>query len=121
MSQPTREEIIRAHETLNYLYERLEMGLGIGGTNIKYSLSVIEKALLPKPRVTMAETQWDNERHYLAEAETEDGIKVVMLSQNGDFIRCIQPPNAGDVVIGLPREELIPTGRYYTPNQTQED
>lgn len=121
MSKPTREEIIRAHETLNYLYERLEMGLGIGGTNIKYSLSVIEKAMLPKPKRTMAETKWDNEEHYLAEAETENGIKVVMLSQDENVIKCIQPPNAGDVVIRLPKKELTPTGRHYTPTQPQED
>lgn len=119
MSQPTREEIIRAHETLNYLYERLEMGLGIGSISIKDSLSVIKKALLPKPKRTMDDLEWDNEQHYLAEAETEDGVKVVMLSQSRDFIRCIQPPNAGDVVIGLPKEELTPTGRYYTPTQPQ--
>lgn len=116
MSQPTREEIIRAHETLNYLYERLEMGLGIGSISIKDSLSVIKKALLPKPKRTMADLEWDNEEHYLAEAETEDGIKVVMISQHGDFISCTQPRNA---VIGLPKEELTPTGRYYTPTQPQ--
>jgi len=121
MSQPTREEITHAHDALNHLCNCLEMGLRMGATTINANKSVIEKALLPKPKRTMAETQWDNEEHYLAEAETEDGIKVVMLSQNRGFIRCIQPPNAGDVVIGLPREELTPTGRYYTPNQTQED
>lgn len=117
MSQPTHEEIIRAHETLNHLCDCLEMGWKIGATTINDSKSVIEKALLPKPKRTMAETRWDDEQHYLAEAETESGVKVVMLSQNGDFIRCIQPPNAGDVVIGLPREELTPTGRHYTPTQ----
>lgn len=121
MSQPTREEIIRAHETLNdisiFLYAKGELG----ADTIKYIINTLEKSLLPKPKRTMAEIQWDNEEHYLAEAETEDGIKVVMLSQNGDFIRCIQPPNAGDVVMGLPKKDLTPTGRYYTPTQTQED
>lgn len=121
MSQPTREEIIRAHQTLNHLCDCLEVGCTFGPATIKASKNAIEKALLPKPKRTMAEIQWDNEEHYLAEAETEDGIKVVMLSQSGDFIRCIQPPNAGDVVIGLPREELTPTGRHYTPTQTQEN
>lgn len=119
MSQPTREEIICAHETLGYLCDCLEMGYTFGPATIKASKNAIEKALLPKPKRTMAETRWDNEEHYLAEAETESGVKVVMLSQNGDFIRCIQPPNAGDVVIGLPSEELTPTGRHYTPTQPQ--
>lgn len=120
MSQPTRQDIIRAHETLNHLCNCLEMGLRMGANTINASKSVIEKAMLPKPKATMAEIRWDNEGHYLAEAETENGVKVVMLSQSGDFIRCIQPPNAGDVVIGLPKEELTPTGRYYTPTQPQE-
>ena len=93
MSQPTREEIIRAHQTLNHLCDCLEMGWKMGATTIKHSKIIIEKALLPKPKRTMAEIQWDNEEHYLAEAETESGVKVVMLSQSRDFIRCIQPPN----------------------------
>lgn len=121
MSQPTREEIIRAHQTLNHLCDCLEMGCTFGPDTIKYSKIVIEKAMLPKPQPTMAETQWDNEEHYLAEAETENGIKVVMLSQDEKVIKCIQPPNAGDVVIRLPKKELTPTGRHYTPTQPQED
>ena len=121
MSQPTREEIIRAHETLNNLCAYLRMGWRVRPANIKDSKDIIKKALLPKPKATMAETRWDDEHHYLAEAESENGVKVVMLSQNGDFIRCIQPPNAGDVVIGLPREELTPTGRHYIPTHSQED
>ena len=107
MSNPTRQEILDAHRALINLYDCIEMGWRIEAATLKDKLSVIEKAMLPKPKRTMAETQWDNEEHYLAEAETEDGIKVVMLSQSGDFIRCIQPPNAGDVVIGLPRLSLI--------------
>nr|DAP56551.1 MAG TPA: hypothetical protein [Caudoviricetes sp.] len=121
MSQPTREEIIRAYQTLNHLCDCLEVGCTFGPATIKASKNAIEKALLPKPKRTMAEIQWDNEEHYLAEAETENGIKVVMLSQDENVIKCIQPPNAGDVVIGLPKKDLTPTGRYYTPTQTQED
>lgn len=121
MSQPTREEIIRAYQTLNHLCDCLEVGCTFGPATIKASKNAIEKALLPKPKRTMAEIQWDNEEHYLAEAETENGIKVVMLSQDENVIKCIQPPNTGDVVIGLPKKDLTPTGRYYTPTQTQED
>lgn len=121
MSQPTREEIIRAYQTLNHLCDCLEVGCTFGPATIKASKNAIEKALLPKPKRTMAEIQWDNEEHYLAEAETENGIKVVMLSQDENVIKCIQPPNAGDVVIRLPKKELTPTGRHYTPTRPQED
>lgn len=112
MPNPTRQEIINAHEALEKVYERLP------GT--RYAKMAILAALPPKPRPTMAEIEWDDNKHYLAEAETESGVKVVMLSQSKDFIRCIQPPNAGDVVIGVPSEDLTPTGRRYTPTEVQE-
>lgn len=112
MTNPTRQEIINAHNALEEVYERLP------GT--RYAKMTILAALPPKPQPTMAEIEWDDDKHYLAEAETENGIKVVMLSQNRDFIRCIQPPNAGDVVIGVPSEDLTPTGRRYTPTEVQE-
>ena len=112
MTNPTRQQIINAHEALEKVYERLP------GT--RYAKMAILAALPPKPQPTMAEVEWDDDKHYLAEAETESGVKVVMLSQNRDFIRCIQPPNAGDVVIGVPSEDLTPTGRRYTPTEVQE-
>lgn len=61
----------------------------------------------------MDEIGWDDEQHYLAEAEAESGARVVMLSQSGDFIRCIQPQNAGDAVIRLPKKDLTPNGERY--------
>lgn len=118
MINPNRQQIIEAHDAL----KKLENAAWNGGEdwNSTHWKNLILAALPPKPKATMAETQWDIEEHYLAEAETESGIKVVMLSQNGDSIKCIQPPNAGDVVIRLPRKELTPTGRHYIPTQSQE-
>ena len=101
MTNPTRQEIVDAHYAL-------------------VELRALAECNPPRPRPTMAEVEWDDDKHYLAEAETESGVKVVMLSQNRDFIRCIQPPNAGDVVIGVPSEDLTPTGRRYTPTEVQE-
>ena len=122
MPNPTRQEIIDAHNALTHLIN--------GGIACTYTRAakeevyecekLIRKFLPPKPQPTMAEIEWDDDKHYLAEAESESGVKVVMLSQNRDFIRCIQPPNAGDVVIGLPSEDLTPTGRRYTPTEVQE-
>ena len=122
MPNPTRQEIIDAHNALTHLIN--------GGIACTYTRAakeevyecekLIRKFLPPKPQPTMAEIEWDDDKHYLAEAESESGVKVVMLSQNRDFIRCIQPPNAGDVVIGVPSEDLTPTGRRYTPTEVQE-
>lgn len=124
MSQPSPRQIINAHGALNRLTRLAGNYLSsisdeddVTGQLRQFVLRVLP----PEPQPTMDEIGWDDEQHYLAEAETEDGIKVVMLSQNGDFIRCIQPPNAGDVVIGLPKKELTPTGRYYTPTQPKEN
>ncbi|MDU4504419.1 MAG: hypothetical protein E7J02_15805 [Staphylococcus warneri] len=116
MSNPTRQEIIDVQ--LARQWAEWNKSCEVSSPEIQAAANFILAHTTPP---TMDEVEWDDELHYLAEAETEDGIKVVMLSQSRDFIRCIQPPNAGDVVIGLPREDLTPTGRHYTPTQPQED
>ena len=123
MPNPTRQEIINAYNALEDLKNvALNAADFCGDTELYVSWKhQILKALPPKPQPTMAEVEWDDNKHYLAEAESESGVKVVMLSQNRDFIRCIQPPNAGDVVIGVPSEDLTPTGRRYTPTEVQDD
>lgn len=123
MSTPTRKEIINAHEALSditYLADTYLSSISGRLDETRELRQTILRALPPKPQRTMAEIEWDDDKHYLAEAESESGVKVVMLSQNRDFIRCIQPPNAGDVVIGVPSEDLTPTGRRYTPTEVQE-
>lgn len=122
MPNPTRQQIINAHEALEELKNVALSAADFCGDTENYLAwkSEILAALPPLPRPTMAEVEWDDKLHYLAEAESESGVKVVMLSQNRDFIRCIQPPNAGDVVIGVPSEDLTPTGRRYTPTEVQE-
>jgi len=70
-------------------------------------------ALPEKPRLTMDEIEWDDDKHHLAEAEDEHGIRMIMVSDELDFIRCMQPPNAGGIVLGVPKKDLTPTGRRY--------
>lgn len=122
MTNPTRQQILNAHEALEELKNVALSAADFCGDTEKYLAwkSEIIAALPPLPRPTMAEVEWDSDKHYLAEAESESGVKVVMLSQSRDFIMCIQPPNAGDVVIGLPKKDLTPTGRRYTPTEVQE-
>lgn len=123
MPNPTRQEIIDAYTAVTTLARLAEEFTPVRVEEHKEinDLHLAVRAVLPpKPQPTMAEIEWDDDKHYLAEAETESGVKVVMLSQNRDFIRCIQPPNAGDVVIGVPSEDLTPTGRRYTPTEVQE-
>jgi len=123
MPNPTRQEIIDAYTAVTTLARLAEEFTPVRVEEHKEINDLhlaVRAALPPKPHPTMAEIEWDDKKHYLAEAESESGVKVVMLSQNRDFIRCIQPPNAGDVVIGVPSEDLTPTGRRYTPTEVQE-
>ncbi|MDU4729961.1 MAG: hypothetical protein E6Y04_08325 [Corynebacterium sp.] len=123
MTNPTRQEIINAHKALSditYLADTYLSSISGRLDETRELRQTILAALPPKPQPTMAEIEWDDDKHYLAEAESESGVKVVMLSQSRDFIMCIQPPNAGDVVIGLPQKDLTPTGRRYTPTEVQE-
>lgn len=123
MPNPTRQEIINAYTAVTTLARLAEEFTPVRVEEHKEINDLhlaVRAALPPKPRPTMAEVEWDDDKHYLAEAESESGVKVVMLSQNRGFIRCIQPPNAGDVVIGVPSEDLTPTGRRYTPTEVQE-
>lgn len=123
MPNPTRQEIVDAYTAVTALARLAEEFTPVRVEEHKEinDLHLAVRAALPtKPKPTMAEVEWDDKKHYLAEAESESGVKVVMLSQNRDFIRCIQPPNAGDVVIGVPSEDLTPTGRRYTPTEVQE-
>lgn len=123
MTSPTRQQIIDAYTAVTTLARLAEEFTPVRVEQHKEinDLHLAVRAALPTlPRPTMAEVEWDDDKHYLAEAESESGVKVVMLSQNDDFIRCIQPPNAGDVVIGVPSEDLTPTGRRYTPTEVQE-
>lgn len=117
MPNPSREDIIEAHKALTNL---LKLASGTSTASAIFNEKIVRDALPPLPQPTMAEIEWDDDKHYLAEAESESGVKVVMLSQSRDFIRCIQPPNAGDVVIGVPKKDLTPTGRRYTPTEVQE-
>lgn len=112
MTNPTRQEIIEAYDALEKLCNRFPA--------IRAAKEPILRALPPKPLPTMAEVEWDDDVHFLAEAALGYGAKVIMLVERNDFISCIQPPNAGDIPIGIPKEDLTPTGRRYTLTEVQE-
>ncbi|WP_284785261.1 hypothetical protein [Corynebacterium rhinophilum] len=109
---PTRQEIINAHEALEELCNRLP------GT--RYAKMAILAALPPKPRPTMAEVEWDDNEHFLAEAEHPDWGKVAMLRESG-LIIFVQPieKKIGDIQVARV-EELTPTGKRYTLTEVQE-
>ena len=114
MTQSTRQEILDAHEELEKLCNRLP------GT--RRAKMTILAALPPKPQPTMAEVEWDDDTHYLAEAEHPEYGKVIMLGMNFFFGRIrIMSAKEKDALWHLAHpESLTPTGERYTLTEVQE-
>ena len=124
MSNPTRQEIIDAHDALSnlaafasrYAEDMVEMNQTLGWNE------TIKAALPPKPQPTMAEVEWDDDTHYLAEAEHPEYGKVIMLGMNFFFGRIrIMSAKEKDALWHLAHpESLTPTGERYTLTEVQE-
>ena len=115
MPNLTRKEIIYAHDGLDILCERADKSAPSDVLK-----NYILKALPPRPQPTMNEIEWDDEKHYLAEAEHPDWGKVVMLRESALTI-FVQPieKRMGDIHVARV-EELTPTGKRYTLTEVQE-
>lgn len=123
MSNPTRQEIINAHEALSnlaafasrYAEDMVEMNQTLGWNE------TIKAALPPKPQPTMAEVEWDDEKHYLAEAEHQYCGKVIMLGPDeGGLIEFFVPKLRASRYDAAYPGSLTPTGRRYTLTEAQE-
>lgn len=123
MSNPTRQEIIDAHEALSnlaafasrYAEDMVEMNQTLDWNE------TIKAALPPKPQPTMADIEWDDDKHYLAEAEYIDCGKVIMLYRDEDdgLIQC-QIIGGKHSAFFAYSGNLTPTGRRYTLTEVQE-
>lgn len=116
MTNPTRQQIIDAHEALDTLCR--ETGVKTPVNALKW---IILKALPPKPKPTMNEIEWDDDEHFLAEAENPELGKVVMLrkTESGLIEFTIKPYTAFTKGSAWP-EYLTPTGKRYTLTEVQE-
>ena len=123
MSNLTREDIIEAHDALEDMHhiarKTTEKWDEEGITD--FWKSIILKALPPKPQPTMAEVEWDDEEHYLAEAEYIDCGKVIMLYRDEDdgLIQC-QIIGGKHSAFFAYSGNLTPTGERYTLTEVQE-
>ena len=117
MPNPTRQEIIEA-------YRELYMLLGFyqdrNPERAPRTRAIIEQVLPPCPRPTMAEIEWDNDKHYLAEAETPELGKVVMLRKTGGLIEFTMKPYTPQTKGAIWPEKLTPTGKRYTLTEVQD-
>jgi len=107
MTNPTNQEIIAAYDALDTLCDRVPA--------TRSAKERILKALPPKPQPTMAETQWDEDKHYLAEAEYVNGGTVIMLDMHKecDEIKCLTTADDSFRIVHLRPKHLIPTSKRY--------
>lgn len=125
MSTPDRQQILDAWETMDWLKSLIKPESGtIQGDKdrLLHAIQDLADALPPKPRPTMAEVEWDNDKHRFAEAENPDHGEVIMLnvSQISGKVR-IFFNQYGEFYLGYASpENLTPTGRRYTLTEVQE-
>lgn len=78
-------------------------------------LDDVLKVLPPIPKLTMAEIEWDDDEHYLAEAEHPDYGSVIMLSEGDEpgVIHAMCREGKVDRVLQVSDECLTLTGRRF--------
>ena len=117
MTNPTRKQILTAHKALTGLCNLVEVHAGYRPD--EYAQNIL-KALPPKPQPTMAEVEWDDELHYLTEAEHVEWGTVIMLRYERGFdriqvFRTGTPNKFGFASLA----SLTPTGKRYTLTEVQ--
>jgi len=105
MTKPTHKEIIDAYDALDTLCDRV--------LATRSAKERILKALPPKPQPTMAEIEWDDDKHYLAEAEHPGWGKVIMLGIGEEKLIDVFIPHLRESNCIVPRRKLTPTGKRY--------
>lgn len=122
MTHPTRQDIINAHDAL------AELANYNGRHNLAHDdnyfrlLNIVAKAFPPKPQLTMADIEWDDEKHYLAEAINTNYGEVIMVFQHTttEKIYFISPYGEEQPFVYAAPEDLVPTGKRYQLTEIQE-
>lgn len=124
MPNPTRQQIIDAYTAVTTLARLAEEFTPVRVEEHKEINDLhltVRAALPPRPRPTMAEVEWDDDKHYLAEAETPDLGKVAMVSKaESGLIEFIMKPYLASKKSCAWPEYLTPTGKRYTLTEVQE-
>jgi hypothetical protein len=123
VTNPTRQQILNAHEALEELKNVALSAADFCGDTEKYLAwkSEIIAALPPRPQPTMADIEWDDELHHLAGAEHDAIGKVIMMHPASDAeIECLHEWYGLYRVYWLSSDQLTPTGKRYTLTEVQE-
>lgn len=118
MTTPTRQEIIDAYKALEELYD---WALEWAGTRAHSRYGAIRDVLPPKPQPTMADVEWDDDKHFLAEANHPTWGRSAMLGLDKDgWIEVISWDEDGPAIHSVTPYYLVPTGKRYTLTEVQE-
>ena len=113
---PTRQEIIDAHKALQkLLVYALTWGDDTTSELYRELYGEVLAALPPLPRPTMADIDWDDNEHFLAEAENRAWGKVIMLfkkAKTGKILSLFHE-DGEQCFVCLDPCDLAPTGRRY--------
>lgn len=123
MSNPTRQEILDAHNALKHLisYDLADAYTEADVEEVHEREQLIRKFLPPIPPFTMAEVEWDDDKHYLAEADHATTRKVIMLHPTSDGkIECLNKWDGLYRIYWFTPAHLTPTGKRYTLTEVQE-
>ena len=124
MTNPTRQEIIDAHTALENLSDLAFIGADSVNKEALANIwkDEIKRVVPPKPRPTMADVEWDNDKHYLAEAESEAYGLVIMLQKSKETgnILIIFRGELKDYLIWQKPNFLAPTGKRYALTEVHE-
>ena len=118
MPNPTRQEILDAQ--LARQWAEWNKSCEVSSPEIQAAANFI---LANTPAPTMAEVEWDDDKHYLAEAEHANDYTVMMLKpmRLEPGIKCLVF-HGGDFRIAYSDpKDLTPTGKRYTLTEVQDD
>ena len=117
MSNPTRQEILDAQ--LARQWAERNKTCEVSSPEIQAAANFI---LANTPTPSMAEVEWDDDKHYLAEAEHPAYGKVSMLSMSslsGEVFTLFKEDGVIYTPYVLPKN-LTPTGKRYTLTEVQD-
>ena len=115
MPNPTRQEILDAQ--LARQWAERNKTCEVSSPEIQAAANFI---LANTPAPTMAEVEWDNDKHYLAEAEHPGWGKVIMLGICEEKLIDVFIPHLRESNCIVPRGNLTPTGKRYELKEVQE-
>lgn len=124
MAEPTRKDIIAAHDALNELCNLASPFSAPQDTTnkIEKRRQMLLKVLPPKPVPTMADIEWGDDKHFLAEAEHPTYGTVIMIDEaRNEHIRFTTSPFS--IIVGsdcVPKDQLTPTGYRYVRTKEEE-